>query len=431
MDKSYGPVYDRLMTYGLYKSLVRDGLLLPHDEVPSGAEDSDAYKILRPVGLPFISYPYEWSFSQLRDSALLTLEIQARAMEYGMSLKDASAYNIQLHRGRLVLIDTLSFEMYDEAFPWIPYRQFCQHFLAPLALMAYRDVRMGQLLRSHIDGIPMGLATKLLPLSTRFKPGLLMHLHLHARSQRQHERAPLKREEFRGRFSKGKLLALLASLRSTTKKLQWEPRGSPWAEYEQMDSYDEVATTDKQRLVGEFLDVLKPTQVWDLGANVGMFSQIAASRDTPVVSIDSDPAAVDLNYHRAQASDERNLYPVLADLANPSPAGGWENRELSSLLERGPTDTVLALALVHHLAISNNLPFDRIAEFLVNLCRSLIIEFVPPEDPKVQALLSMRDHDFPGYATRNFESVFAEKFVIERKANIKNSKRVLYLMVKR
>ena len=185
VDKSYGPVYDRLMTYGLYKSLVRDGLLLPHDEVPSGAEDSDAYKILRPVGLPFISYPYEWSFSQLRDSALLTLEIQARAMEYGMSLKDASAYNIQLHRGRLVLIDTLSFEMYDEAFPWIPYRQFCQHFLAPLALMAYRDVRMGQLLRSHIDGIPMGLATKLLPLSTRFKPGLLMHLHLHARSQRQ------------------------------------------------------------------------------------------------------------------------------------------------------------------------------------------------------------------------------------------------------
>ena len=431
VDKSYGTVYDRLMTSGLYQSLVRDGLLLPHDEVPSGAEHSYAHKILRPVQLPFISYPYEWSFSQLRDAALLTLEIQFRAMQYGMSLKDASAYNIQLHRGRLVLIDTLSFELYDEDFPWVPYRQFCQHFLAPLALMAYKDVRLGQLLLSHIDGLPIGLATRLLPLTTGFKPGLLMHLHLHARSQRKHERKALKREAFRGRFSRGKLLALLTSLRSATEKIRWEARESPWVDYQQMDSYDEVAITNKKRLVAEFLDVLEPTKVWDLGANVGAFSRIAAARNIPVVSIDSDPAAVDLNYRRVQSNEERYVYPVLSDLTNPSPGGGWENLERLPLLQRGPTDTVLALALVHHMAISNNVPLDRLAGFLARLGRSLIIEFVPPGDAKVKTLLSMRDHDFHGYTAKSFEAIFAEKFAIEKRSQIENSKRVLYLMVKR
>ena len=127
--------------------------------------------VLRPRELPLISYPYEWCFSQLREAALLTLELQRRALAAGMRLKDASAYNIQFDAGRPILIDTLSFEVGDPTQPWPAYRQFCEHFLAPLALMAYRDPRCGLMLRDFIDGIPVDLAARLMPGRTRLRPG--------------------------------------------------------------------------------------------------------------------------------------------------------------------------------------------------------------------------------------------------------------------
>ena len=269
VDKSYGTVYDRLMTSGLYQSLVRDGLLLPHDEVPSGAEHSYAHKILRPVQLPFISYPYEWSFSQLRDAALLTLEIQFRAMQYGMSLKDASAYNVQLSGGHPVLVDTLSFEDYEDGYPWVAYKQFCQHFLAPLALMAFRDISLGRLLEIHVDGIPLELACRLLPLRTRVRPGLAIHLFSHAKFQSRHASSTIKREDFRGRMNRKGLVALLGNLRSTVRGLSWNPEKSAWSDYYEGESYDDIAFTNKKKLVAEYVDNIAPEDAWDLGANTG------------------------------------------------------------------------------------------------------------------------------------------------------------------
>ena len=196
VNHCYRPHYDQLLASGLYDELVGANLIVPHNEASGDLSfDSQAYKVLRPAQLAFVSYLYEWSFSQLRDAALATLEIERRALAKGMTLKDASAYNIQLHEARPKLIDTLSFERYEEGRPWIAYRQFCQHFLAPLALMSRVDVRLGQLLRIHLDGIPLDLASRLLPWRSRFNLSLGLHIHAHARSQRRHAQAATSRSK--------------------------------------------------------------------------------------------------------------------------------------------------------------------------------------------------------------------------------------------
>ena len=212
----YKEDYDQLTGSGLCKALVEAGLLVGHEEVArEGPEPRIAYKVLKPEPIPFISYPYEWSFSQLKDAALTTLDIQSRALGFGMSLKDCSAYNIQFMKGKPVFIDTLSFERYQEGKPWVAYRQFCQHFLAPLALMSCRDVRLGQLSRVHIDGVPLDLASRLLPVRTRFTFSLLFHIHLHARSQSRFadRRIDTKRQKV-GRLG---LLGIIDSLRSAVR----------------------------------------------------------------------------------------------------------------------------------------------------------------------------------------------------------------------
>src|SRR5262245_14254456 len=187
VNRRYEQEYARLMESGLYEKLVKVGVLIPHVEVENvRAEAGECFRVIQPERVPFISYPYEWSFGQLKDAALATLSIQKRALKAGMSLKDASAYNIQFVRGKAVLIDTLSFELYKDGQPWVAYRQFCQHFLAPLTLMALKDVRLSQLLRVYIDGIPLDLASELLPSKTRLNFGLLTHIHLHASAQKRY-----------------------------------------------------------------------------------------------------------------------------------------------------------------------------------------------------------------------------------------------------
>ncbi|HEX7456435.1 MAG TPA: SAM-dependent methyltransferase [Candidatus Nanoarchaeia archaeon] len=429
INKKYQEDYDLFLKSGLYEKLVSDGLLIRHEEVDlKYAQTQEAYKIIRPEKIPFISYPYEWCFSQLKNAALTTLKIQRIALEHGMSLKDASAFNIQFVQGKPILIDTLSFAKFDER-PWVAYRQFCQHFLAPLSLMSYVDISFNKLLQLYIDGVPLDLASRLLPIRTRFKPPLLMHIHLHAASQKRYADKGLKKEITR-KFSMRSFLGLVGSLDGAIKNLKWQPKGTEWADYYAGNlNYLPASLRHKANLVDEFLEILKPKNVWDLGANTGFFSRIASDKGIKTISFDIDPAAVEINYKTTVERKERNLLPLLIDLTNPSPAIGWENKERNSFLNRGPTDTALALALVHHLAISNNLPLAELAEFFSHICNHLIIEFVPKEDSQVQRLLSSREDIFASYTKENFEKEFKNFFTVKKASEIKNSKRVLYLMV--
>ena len=427
INQTYAHEYTRLIESGLYEKLVKGRLLIPHIEVEQSAAGSQgAYKIIQPERVSFISYPYEWSFSQLKDAALATLSIQRRSLKVGMSLKDASAYNIQFVRGKATLIDTLSFENYAEGQPWVAYRQFCQHFLAPLALMALRDVRLNQLLRVYIDGVPLDLASRLLPARTRLNFGLLTHIHLHAGAQKKFAGAEVKSRA--GTMSKQAMTGLIDSLESTVRKLAWQASGTEWGNYYEITNYSDAAFEHKKQLVGEWTARAMPGLVWDLGANNGVFSRVAGQSGAYVVSSDIDPAAVEHNYRQVKAEKTENLLPLLLDLTNPSPSIGWANRERDDFSMRGPADMVLALALIHHLAISNNVPLAQVAEYLRHLGAWLVIEFVPKSDSQVQKLLLSREDIFPNYAREGFESAFGQCFTIHESVPLRESERVLYLM---
>jgi len=431
VNQSYASEYSLLMESGLYAKLVKAGLLLSHEEtdVPP-VEPAHSFKVIEPEYLPFISYPYEWSFGLLKEAALKTLSIQKRALKVGMTLKDASAYNMQFVRGKAALIDTLSFDIYKEGEPWVAYRQFCQHFLAPLALMAYTDVRLSQLLRVYIDGIPLDLASRLLPYRSRLNFGLVTHIHFHARLQRQAANSTDQKSSGTGRVTKQGMLGLIENLESSVKRLQWKAAGTEWGDYYQITNYSDKAFQHKHELVSNWISQMEPKQVWDLGANDGTFSRLASDKDILAISFDIDPAAVEQNYRKAKEKKEQNIVPLLLDLTNPSPAIGWHNRERDSLMERAPADMVLALAVIHHLAISNNVPLPQIADFFADTGKWLVIEFVPKSDSQVQKLLSSRKDIFPNYTREAFEEAFAKRFEICEKVAVEESERFLYLMEK-
>jgi hypothetical protein len=432
VNGSYGPALRQLSESNLLRDLVDANLLIRHDELDlSYARSGDAIAVLKPERVGLISYPYEWSFSQLKSAALVTLKIQKLAIQKGMTLKDASAFNIQFHRGTPTLIDTLSFELYEEGKPWKPYRQYCQHFVAPLVLMSHVDIRLTRLSASYIDGIPLDLASRISKPFTRLNPRIAMHLHLHAQMQsREANSAPQKRES-RSVFGKNALLGLIDSLEGLVEKLSWKPEGTEWADYYNDTNYSPSSMFEKHRLVNEYLDTVRPSpsSVWDLGANNGEFSRISSGKGIQTVAWDIDPAAVEKNFLAHQ--NDALMLPLVQDLTNPSPAIGWSNRERESFIERGPAGAIMALALIHHLAIGNNVPLSDISAFLARIGMWLIIEFVPKEDSQVQRLLSSREDVFPNYVESEFEVAFQSDFEIIRKTAIPDTKRTLYLMKKR
>ncbi len=265
--------------------------------------------------------------------------------------------------------------------------------------MAQKDVRLSKLLMACIDGLPLDLASSLLPKSTWFRPGLAMHVHIHARTQKAYSKTGSEQKKNQEKTRKGKvsktgLLGIIHSLRKAVDKLECRLADTEWGDYYQATNYSENSFAAKKGLVRRFLKQVRPAGVWDLGANTGVFSRVASEMDIPTLSFDIDPAAVDCNYRQVRQEKEENILPLLLDLTNPSSGLGWEGRERDSLMQRGPAECVLALALIHHLVISNNVPLARAASFFAQLSTYVIIEFVPKEDGQVQRLLASREDIF-------------------------------------
>jgi ribosomal protein L11 methylase PrmA len=431
VNRVFRDEFEAVSASGLYDELAGSRLMVPHRLASLDlAASNEAVAVLEPEPIAFISYPYEWSFGQLRDAGLLTLELQERALVRGLTLRDASAYNVQFDGGRPVFIDTLSFEPRKEGAPWMAYRQFCEHFLLPLALMSRVDIGLGSLLRTHLDGVPLELGARLLGARSWRSLGLLFHVRLHAAAQRRYrDRAPGAAAQ--RPVNAGTLLGLVRSLRAGIEGLEWNPAGTEWSDYTSDNNYTAAAAGSKRELVTDLLRGRGVRTVWDLGANTGEYSRAARAVAERVVAFDVDPAAVELNYRRVRAEEERGILPLFMDLTNPSPALGWAHRERHSLEQRGPADALLALALVHHLAIGHNLPLGRIAEFLVRLGRTLVIEFVPKSDSQVQRMLSTREDVFADYHREPFEAAFREHFAIDGIVEVPESARTLYVMRRR
>lgn len=417
---------------GLYDALIHDRLLVPHRAADLAlALTPDAYAVIQPDRLPFISYPYEWCFGELKDAALLTLTVQARALEQGFVLRDSSAYNVQFVDGRPVFMDTLSFERYREGEPWVAYKQFCQHFLVPLLLMTSRDMRFGLLLREHLDGIPLDLGSAMLPRRSWANIPTLLHVHIHARAQRKYAETKVAAAVGTRKMAKSALVALIDNLRGAIERLKWRPDGTQWADYVDGTNYSDAATFAKHEIVRRYVRGFNPSVVWDMGANTGVYSRVAREVAPFVVSFDIDPAAVERNYRTVQSRGETGILPLVLDFTNPSPALGWAHAERMSLVERGPADVVMALALVHHLAISNNVPLEHVAAFLAQLGKNVIIEFVAKEDSQVERLLRNRPDIFPNYTKAGFEDAFQALFEINECEQVTDSKRWLYSMTAR
>lgn len=427
INRCYQQPFDHLMSSGLYQQLVAGGLLIPHAEaVAESPAPAGAYKIIKPEPIAFISYPYEWSFHQLQDAALVTLQVQQRALEFNMTLKDASSFNIQFHNGRPIFIDTLSFERFEEGKPWIAYRQFCQHFLAPLALMAYVDVRLGSMLAQHLDGIQLDLASAMLPWRTYGRLSLLSHIHGQAKaktyfSQSQKPEKPY----FISRFAH---TALVESLRQAVRRLKPPRRATEWSGYYRETNYTAAGFAQKQEIVDSFLRQISPRRVLDLGANTGVFSFLASRQQAFTVAGDSDALAVDLLYQAVKRQEERNLLPLVIDVTNPTPGVGWENAERMPFRGRGGFDVVLCLALVHHLALRQNLSLAQIARFLSSFSPWLIVEFIPKEDSQARRLLARKTNLFLEYSQGHFLAAFQQHFTVHQQLSVRDSRRTLYLM---
>lgn len=428
VNRSFSAEWQRLKSSAFYRELITAGWLVEAPEVSLElAASEEAVAVLQPAIINPITYPYEWCFSELKDAALLTLDIAILAVKNGFALKDASAFNIQFHEGKPIFIDTLSFEQYEEGAPWIAYKQFCQHFLAPLALMSFVDIRLLCLFRSNLDGIPLDLASDLLPGKTKLKAGIVTHLHLHAKAQTLTGKSSPDR---RIRVSKTALLALFDNLHSTIQSLNWRPTGTEWANYYAFTNYTDSAMEHKRQIVAEMIDEVRNscTTAIDLGANNGAFSSLCAERGFKTIACDIDPAAVERAYLACKKSQQIKVLPLLMDLTNPSPAVGWNLHERDSFFDRFQSDLVLALALIHHLVIGNNTPLPMVFELFARLGRFVIVEWVPKEDSQVQKMMRARKDIFETYHLDTFRKSLANRFEIIRETQIAETERILFCL---
>lgn len=426
VNKSYVSSFEQLCNSGLYQQLVSKGDLIAHTEINSNISgSSDWFTTLLPEQLPFISYPYEWCFDQLRDAALLTLSVTRYSIEKGMILKDATPYNIQFHNGRPLFIDTLSFDRYEADQPWIAYRQFCENFLFPLYLEHYLGTDCIPWLRNYLDGIPVDVVARLLPWKSKWNLGVRLHVLL----QNNVKQAGQKNGPQKIVFSQQKMLHLLQHLESIVANIKpGYPKQSNWSNYYEETILGQGYLKEKEKVFTKMLSLLTYSTVVDLGANDGYFSMIMAKTSKLVVAIDSDSRCINSLYQRCKTESIKNIMPLVNDLSNPSPSLGFNNQEREGLGKRMKADLVVALALIHHLAISKNLPLPLLANYFSSFSPQLIIEFVPKEDEKIKQLLSGRRDIFDHYTKDDFEKSFSEYYNILASETITGTGRVLYCM---
>ncbi len=428
VNKIFKDDFDHFINSGCYQSFAEKGWLIPHETIPENLTNTDDwYLTLKPASVPFISYPYEWSFDMLKDAALLTLNLLKESLQYGLILKDASPYNIQFPGNSPVFIDTLSFEKYKEQEPWIAYRQFCECFLSPLLLSSYSKQPLQQLMLAYPEGIPLAITRSLLPWRSKFSLYTYLHIHLHAGIAEKSKGEKGKKII----FTRQKLQNLISSLEGLVKNLTLKPRSTAWSAYYDEASQRKDYLLHKKEIINDWIDKTDNIKTAaDLGSNDGEFSFLLANKNIQTIAGDFDPQCINNLYNRLKDKKTTYILPLIIDIANPSPAIGVNNEERTAFTSRLNADLTLALALIHHLAIGRNIPFDLIAGFFQHVTHQLIIEFIPKEDEKVQGMLTGKKDIYTAYTVTDFEKAFTKYFkIIDTKA-ITGSGRVLYRMTK-
>ncbi len=416
-----------------FDQLARRGLVIPTEQVtldeppPEGGEPWAG--VLKHRRIPFVSYPYEWTFGMLQDAALLQLELLSAALDEGFTLKDATPYNVQWLGSRPVFIDVASFTQLEPGTPWTGYRQFCELQLYPLLLQAYKGLDFQPWLRGSIDGISPAQCDRLMSARDRLRPGVLRHVYLHARLQGggKSDQQDVRRELRDAGFSKELIKANVRGLRKLIERLKWNPGRSQWSTYSADDSYERADAQAKRRFVERALTRRRWDLVWDVGCNTGDFARLAAEQGGYVVAMDSDHLAVEQLYQSLKSEGEERILPLCVNVADPSPNLGWRGQERRALPARGTPSLTMCLALVHHLSISANLPLADIVEWLASLDSAVIVEFVTKDDPQTQSLLRNKDDIYADYTREHFEQLLGRAFEIVDRIEMAGGRRILYL----
>jgi hypothetical protein len=423
----YFPQYNKLKESGFFTILIDKGLLIPHEET---SVDKDQI-ILTPEKIPFITNPYEWSFEQFKHAALHTLKLQKYALSKGFILKDASAYNVTFHKGKPIFIDTLSFDFYEENTPWRAYKQFITHFFGPLVLAKYHGTEIFKMMQSHIDGIPAKLIASMLPQKTKLSSTLFTNIHLLAKMESKHKE-DYKAETKIANLSRKAQNNILDSLFNYIKDLKLN-ESTEWGDYYTKTNYEAAAFDAKKELIKEWTTALNPQKLIDIGGNDGTFARTILDKVPHVIVTDIDSNSVDHNYRQVQKNKEINMLPFVCDMLQPAPGIGFNNTERASLIDRlkgYAPDLTLALALIHHITLSGNVPFEKSAEFFAKFSTNLIIEFPKRDDSWAESLLVRKRefiNHFDFYNEANFEAGFKQYFTLEKKETVAGTKRILYL----
>jgi SAM-dependent methyltransferase len=433
-------VYRALSPDGLsdFEALRATGLLDDERVVRTeAAEDTAALRgllvhepagVLRHERIPFVSYPYEWTFSMLKDAALLQLDLLLSALDHDLVLKDATPYNVQFKGAKPVFVDVGSFERMREGEPWVGYRQFCMLYLYPLLLQALKGVPFQPWLRGSIEGISPPQMRGLMSFRDRFHKGVFTNVFLHAKLEARYaDRPDQVKQEVKRVFKKELFVANVRKMRKLVERLEWNPPEGVWTAYGERNSYTDDDARRKDDFVREVATSRPWKLVWDIGANNGRYSRISAERATTVVAVDADQGPVELLYRDLRQEGDENILTLTMNLADPSPGLGWRGLERRSMPDRGKPDLVLALALIHHVAISANVPVKEFVDWLASLGTALVIEFPTREDPMVKKLLApKRDGLHPDYELGFFERTLSEAFDVERSERLQSGTRVLY-----
>ena len=424
--------YNILKKQNIYSDSIKNKFLINFKEIdrknfPEVLKEKNI--LLETEKLPFISYPYEWTFNQLKDAALHHLNFQIFLLKNNCVLRDASAFNIQFIKGKPIFIDILSLKKYEDGEYWIGYKQFCENFLNPLLLGHLKNIHHNDLFRGSIDGLQTITLNKLLSLKNKVSFNVFIHVVLQSRLLKQDIKNPLSTIKKKKKLNKFKIKSyffLLNQLKTWIEKLEFSKETSTWESYEKNNTYNDKSLYEKEKIIEKFVIKYKPKKLLDLGCNNGAFSRIALNNGAQhVVGIDYDFNAVSNSYDIAKKNN-LNFLPLFMNLSDPSPNQGWNQNERKGLIERFKCDAIVALALEHHLIIGKNIPISEFIKWIINFGKIGLLEFVPKNDHTISHMLSTKEDIYEDYTEENFEKKLLEHVEIINKHKLYNSNRIIY-----
>lgn len=424
ISHSYLSHYHHFTSSGLYEELIKKNWIIPFTE----SIDANGSVILKARKINFVSFPYEWTFSQWKDAALLTLKIQFQALKYGMTLKDATPFNIVFDGNKPLFIDISSFGIFKEGLPWLAFKQFSENFYMPLLLVQYFDKTGNDVFSNNLNGIPLNKGLMLLPAKAYLNLSTLFFLALPGKIRNNFNRKGSKKTS--GQFTQKKALQFAEQLFTSINRLEQLKQQTKWNDYYDKN-IDKDYLLEKEALIKKWIGFdYKFKTLVDFGCNTGNFSKLLAAQVQKMIAFDEDMRSVDELYNYSKLNHVHNIFCFTANLSQPSPALGWNNMERPSLKDRIKGDLGLALALIHHLAIGNHIQFNMMSHFFAETANELFIEFIPKADAKVQLLLANREDIFEWYNLENFLASFKTRFNLVKQYSFLNNRILFHFILK-